>query len=55
MKAGHIVVEGRPVDVITESVVKDVFGMRCRIVIDPISDTPMIVPIGRHHVEKAVA
>jgi iron complex transport system ATP-binding protein len=55
MKAGRIVAEGRPVDVMTEAVVADVFGMVSRIVVDPVSDTPMIVPIGRHHVEKAMA
>lgn len=52
MKSGQIVAEGRPVDVVTEAVVKSVFGMTSRVVVDPISDTPMIVPIGRHHVEK---
>ena len=55
MKAGRIVAEGRPVDVMTEAVVEDVFGMVSRIVVDPVSETPMIVPIGRHHVEKALA
>jgi iron complex transport system ATP-binding protein len=55
MKAGTIVTEGRPVEVITEQIVKDVFGMASRIVVDPVSDTPMIVPIGRHHVEKLPA
>jgi iron complex transport system ATP-binding protein len=55
MKAGRIVAEGRPVEVVTEAVVKDVFGMTSRIVVDPVSDTPMIVPIGRHHVERALA
>jgi len=55
MKAGTIVTEGRPVEVITEEIVKDVFGMTSRIVVDPVSDTPMIVPIGRHHVEKLPA
>lgn len=54
MKAGKIVTEGRPVDVMTEAVVREVFGMTSRILVDPISDTPMIVPIGRHHVEKAI-
>lgn len=53
MKAGSIVAEGRPVDVITEEVVSDVFGMASRIVVDPISNSPMIVPIGRHHVAPA--
>lgn len=53
MKSGSIVAEGRPVDVVTEAVVADVFGMASRIVVDPVSDTPMVVPIGRHHVETA--
>ena len=51
MKSGKIVTEGRPVDVMTETVVREVFGMTSRIVVDPISETPMIVPIGRHHVD----
>ena len=51
MKAGKIVAEGRPSAVMTEAVVANVFGMASRVVIDPISDTPMIVPIGRHHIE----
>ncbi|WIY54056.1 ABC transporter ATP-binding protein [Devosia sp. YIM 151766] len=55
MKAGEIVAEGRPVDVVTERVVKDVFGMTSRIMVDPVSNTPMIVPIGRHHIEKTDA
>ncbi len=55
MKSGSIVTEGRPVNVITEEVVKNVFGMTSRIFVDPVSDTPMIVPIGRHHVEKVPA
>ena len=52
MKAGQILAEGRPVEVMTENVVRDVFGMASRIVVDPVSNTPMIVPIGRHHVES---
>ncbi|HEY8577323.1 MAG TPA: ABC transporter ATP-binding protein [Devosia sp.] len=55
MKAGKLVAEGRPSAVITEEVVADVFGMTSRIVVDPVSETPMIVPIGRHHVERAPA
>ncbi|KKB80975.1 iron dicitrate ABC transporter ATP-binding protein [Devosia soli] len=53
MKSGKIIVEGKPVDVMTEKVVHDVFNMSSRIVLDPVSNTPMIVPIGRHHVEAA--
>lgn len=50
MKAGRIIAEGRPVDVMTEEVVQDVFSMTARILVDPVSQTPMIIPIGRHHV-----
>jgi iron complex transport system ATP-binding protein len=50
MKAGRLVAEGKPSEVMTEAIVAEIFGMASRIVIDPISDTPMIVPIGRHHV-----
>lgn len=55
MKAGRIVAEGRPAEVVTEAVVAEVFGMSSRIVLDPVSNTPMIVPIGRHHVEPTSA
>ncbi len=48
MKDGAIVTAGVPGEVLTEGVVGDVFGMRCRVVPDPVSGTPMIVPIGRH-------
>jgi len=54
MKAGKLVAEGRPAEVMTEAVVANVFGMASRVVIDPISDTPMIVPIGRHHIGAGV-
>lgn len=49
MKSGAIVAEGRSADVITEELVRDVFGLESRVVPDPISGTPLIVPIGRHH------
>ncbi|GAA1616243.1 ABC transporter ATP-binding protein [Actinoplanes couchii] len=50
MKNGAVVVAGEPGSVVTASLVEEVFGMPCRIVPDPVSRTPMIVPIGRHHV-----
>ncbi|XVV13336.1 ABC transporter ATP-binding protein [Actinoplanes sp. CA-131856] len=48
MKDGAVVTAGAPTEVLTEEIVTDVFGIRCRVVPDPVSDTPMIVPIGRH-------
>jgi iron complex transport system ATP-binding protein len=50
MKDGAIVAAGLPGAVLTEKVATEVFGMRCRVIPDPVSGTPMVVPIGRHHV-----
>ncbi|MFJ6811528.1 ABC transporter ATP-binding protein [Streptomyces anulatus] len=55
MKAGRIVAEGRPVDIVTEELVGEVFGMRCSVIEDPASATPMVVPLGRHHVKDPAA
>jgi iron complex transport system ATP-binding protein len=49
MKAGAIVAEGPPAEVATAVVIKDVFGLDCEVVPDPVAGTPMIVPRGRHH------
>ncbi|WP_051442295.1 ABC transporter ATP-binding protein [Arthrobacter sp. H14] len=49
MKNGRIAATGAPGEVVTEAMVQDVFGMDSRVIADPISGTPMIVPIGRHH------
>ena len=48
MKDGRIVAEGAPADVVTEETVAEVFGLASRVVPDPVSGTPMVVPIGRH-------
>ncbi len=61
MKGGRIVAEGAPSDVVTEETVEDVFDLRCRITPDPVSGTPLVIPLGRHHhdgtsrTEKAVS
>ncbi|GAB2611455.1 iron-dicitrate ABC transporter ATP-binding protein [Paractinoplanes abujensis] len=50
MKDGAVVTAGDPNEVLTEQIIADVFGIRCKLVDDPVSNTPMIVPIGRHRV-----
>lgn len=50
LRNGRVVAEGAPSDIVTEELVTEVFGMRCSVVADPVSRTPMIVPIGRHRV-----
>ncbi|MFD8059296.1 ABC transporter ATP-binding protein [Streptomyces cyaneofuscatus] len=49
MKKGSIVTEGAPADVITAETVEDVFGLRCQVTTDPVSRTPLVIPVGRHH------
>jgi len=50
VRDGALYAAGAPADVVTEEMVLDVFGMRSRVVPDPVAGTPMVVPIGRHHV-----
>ncbi|MEM9203329.1 MAG: ABC transporter ATP-binding protein [Actinomycetota bacterium] len=51
MGAGKVHAAGAPDEVITESLVRSVFGMESRVVPDPVSGSPMVVPIGRHHTD----
>jgi iron complex transport system ATP-binding protein len=47
MREGRIVAAGPPAEVITEDCVRDVFGMECRVIEDPVTGTPMVIPLGR--------
>jgi len=47
MKDGAVVAEGAPADVVTADLVEDVFGLPCRIIDDPVTGTPLVVPEGR--------
>ncbi|MGW3819378.1 ABC transporter ATP-binding protein [Streptomyces sp. NPDC005046] len=49
MKSGRIAAEGSPAEVITVKTVEDVFDLTCRITTDPVSGTPLVIPMGRHH------
>ncbi|MEU6341025.1 ABC transporter ATP-binding protein [Streptomyces sp. NPDC046977] len=55
MKAGRIAAEGPPAEVVTAATVEDVFDLRCRITTDPVSGTPLVIPMGRHHEAVPVA
>jgi iron complex transport system ATP-binding protein len=48
MAEGCIEAEGTPGEVITEATVRRVFGLETTVVADPVSGTPLVVPIGRH-------
>lgn len=43
MRDGMVVAAGPPAEVITESLIEEVFGLRCRIIDDPESRTPLII------------
>jgi iron complex transport system ATP-binding protein len=47
MRDGAIVAEGTPADVMTEETVADVFGLASRIIPDPVTGSPLVIPIGR--------
>lgn len=44
MKEGNIIATGAPKDIVTESLIEEVFGLSCLIIEDPISATPLVIP-----------
>ncbi|WP_022882222.1 ABC transporter ATP-binding protein [Gryllotalpicola ginsengisoli] len=44
MKDGAIVAAGTPADIVTPELVEHVFGLPCRIITDPESGTPLVIP-----------
>nr|WP_277878368.1 ABC transporter ATP-binding protein [Coleofasciculus sp. FACHB-SPT36] len=47
VKEGCVYAHGTPMQVMTEEMVREVFGLGCRIVEDPVAGTPMCIPLGR--------
>lgn len=50
MRAGSILAQGHPRDVITAELLYEAFGLQAKVIDDPVGDRPLIVPIGRTHV-----
>jgi iron complex transport system ATP-binding protein len=48
LRDGTVVAEGTPREVVTEDVVRTVFGLDNRVIDDPVSHTPLVVPVSRH-------
>lgn len=46
MRDGRIVAKGAPADVVTAEHVRSVFGLECVVIDDPVSATPLVVPVG---------
>ena len=49
MADGAVAAQGPPASVVTRELVQQVFGLESLVVEDPVSRTPTVVPIGRHH------
>ncbi|KQS66565.1 ABC transporter ATP-binding protein [Modestobacter sp. Leaf380] len=47
MKDGVMVASGTPAEVLTEQLLDEVFDLEARVIPDPVSDTPMVVPVRR--------
>ncbi|RZF10314.1 ABC transporter ATP-binding protein [Streptomyces albidoflavus] len=50
---GRLHAQGTPSEVLTEETVRAVFGLDSRIIKDPVSGRPLMLPIGRHHAAGA--
>ncbi|MCW1250485.1 ABC transporter ATP-binding protein [Acaricomes phytoseiuli] len=49
MKEGGIIAQGAPARVITEELVREVFGLESTVLADPLTGAPMVIPQSRHH------
>lgn len=54
LRGGQIVAQGSPETVMTADNLKQVFGLNARVIRDPITDTPMCVPMSRKRVQREV-
>ena len=52
---GKIAAQGAPDEVVTEKVVHEVFGIECRVIADPVTGTPLVIPIGKANKRKHLA
>ncbi len=47
MRAGRVVAEGPPADVVTPALVRELYGVEARVLTDPTSGTPVVCPVRR--------
>jgi len=48
MHEGSICAQGPPAEIVTEPLVHQFLGLDSRVINDPVSNTPIVLPIGRH-------
>ncbi|MGW2844599.1 ABC transporter ATP-binding protein [Streptomyces sp. NPDC001274] len=47
MRDGRVIAEGPPGEIVTADLVERVFGLRCQVIDDPETGTPLVVPAAR--------
>lgn len=47
LKGGEVIAQGAPDEVVTAGLVEEVFGLRCQVIDDPETGTPLVVPAAR--------
>lgn len=46
LREGRVIAQGAPKDIVTAELVEEVFGLRCQVIDDPETGTPLVVPAG---------
>ncbi len=53
MRAGSILAHGRPEEVVTAEMVEEVFGLKVQVISDPLTETPLVLPLPRRSRDTA--
>ena len=54
LRNGKLMAHGTPEELMTVANIQAVFGLACEVLLDPVSETPMCVPISKRHPKKSV-
>ncbi|MEU8661258.1 ABC transporter ATP-binding protein [Actinoplanes philippinensis] len=54
MRAGRVARSGQPAEVLTAELVEEVFGLPCRVIDDPETGTPLVIPAARRSTSASV-
>ena len=49
LRAGRLMAQSAPGEIVTEALIRDVFELDCAVISDPLTGAPFVVPKGRHH------
>lgn len=55
MRDGEIIAQGTPADVVTPELIERAYGLRCRVIEDPETHTPLIIPLKHAGAERVAA